>query len=140
MTAEPRQKIMLHLGESGCYLLCLVKIAEELRTKRIDAVATYLDCVKYNLCRDDCYILDPAAIMHLLYGGRWSFKKEGENYKPHGGEFEILRYEWATPARIWSHFVLGNGERGVAYDPLGYSNTVARGEVVSKRILKLEAA
>jgi hypothetical protein len=38
---------------------------------------------------------------------------------------------------IYSHFVLGNGEGGVAYDPLGDSKTVALGALQSKRILKL---
>jgi hypothetical protein len=136
---EARQKILLTLGESGCYLLCMVKIAEDLQGgRRIDAVEKYLECVHQGYCREDCFILNPTAIMHYLYGGWWQWKKEEANYKPHGGEFEILRYEWPTPSKIWSHFVLGDGQGGVAYDPLGHSNTVANGDVVSKRILKLE--
>jgi len=136
---EPRQKIMLTLGEGGCYFLSMVRLAEDLLGKRIDAVLEFQKCVAMNLCREDCYIYDPAAIMHQLYGGDWRARKEDADYEPIDGEFEILRFERSTPARIYSHFVLGSNKGEVEYDPLGNSNTVAHGQLVSKRILRLIA-
>lgn len=137
MHAEPRQKILLTLGEGACYLLSLIRLAEDLLGKYIDVVPVFRDCITMGFVREDCYILDPAAIMHLLYGGKWTWWKEDADYEPKDGEFEILRFERSTPARIYSHFVLGDGQSGVGYDPLGDSQTVAHGELQSKRILRL---
>lgn len=135
---EPRQKIMLALGEGGCYFLCLVRIAEDLHSgHRIDAVQMFLEAVHAGIVRDDCYVVDPAELMRMLYGGRWAWRKEGPDYLPTDGEFEILRFERATPGYIFSHFVVGDGTGRVGYDPLGESKTVAGGNLVSKRILKL---
>jgi hypothetical protein len=135
---EPRQKIMLALGEGGCYFLCLIRLAESLHSDyRIDAVPTYLQAIKDKNLQEDCTVLNPAGIMQTLYGGRWYYHKEGISYKCGPGEFEILRYERPTPAKVFSHFVLGNCNGGIEYDPLGESHTVANGYLVSKRILQL---
>ena len=134
---EPRQKIMLALGEGGCYLLSMVHIAEDLSGHRIDAVKAYLDLVRVGILREDGYVKDASAAMEALAGGSWWVRKEGPDYTPQNGEFEILRFERPTPKMIYSHFVLGNGQGQVKYDPLGNSQTVAGGELVSKRILKM---
>lgn len=135
---ESRQKILLTLGEGGCYFLCLIRLAESLHSeRRIDVVPVYLQAIASKQLQEDCTVLDPAAIMQTLYGGHWYYHKEGPTYKPGSAEFEILRYERPTPKMIYSHFVLGNGAGGVEYDPLGESHTVADGYLVSKRILRL---
>lgn len=134
---EPRQRIMLTMGENACYFLSLIHLAEDMLGKRIDAVKVFLDCVAMGFCREDCFIDDPAAIMRLLCGGKWTVRKEGVLYHTVDGEFEILRFEHPTPAKIYNHFVVGNGNSGITYDPLGESNTVMNGELVSKRILRL---
>lgn len=135
--SEARQKIMLTLGEGGCYVLVMVHVAEDLSGHRIDAVKAYLDLVRVGILREDGYVNDPSAVMEVLAGGQWSVRKEGANYSPGNREFEILRFERPTPAMIYSHFVLGDGQGRVKYDPLGNSQTVAGGELVSKRILKM---
>jgi len=135
---EPRQKIMLDLGEGGCYWLCFIRITESLfSNRRIDAVEKFLEAIKLGLCKEDGFINDPEGIMEFLYGGNWEYHKEDADYRLKPGEFEILRYENPTPKMIYSHFVLGNGNGGIEYDPLGKSNTVTNGKLVSKRILKL---
>lgn len=129
---------MLFLGEGGCYFLCLVRLAEDLRGgARIDAAAAYLDAVRNKTLQEDCVVLDAAAVMRQLYDARWYYHKEGLSYRCQPGEFEVLRFERPTPGKIYSHFVLGDGAGGVAYDPLGESRTVAEGYPVSKRILRL---
>ena len=135
---EPRQKILLNLGEGGCYLLCLIRLAESLLGDRyLDAVPTYQQAIDQKNLQPDCTVLDPAAIMQTLYGGRWYYHKEGPTYECGPAEFEILRYEHPTPKQIYSHFVLGDRKGNVKYDPLGESHTVADGYLVSKRILRL---
>jgi hypothetical protein len=134
---EPRQKIMLSLGEGGCYVLSMVHVAEDLGGHRIDAVKAYLDLVRVGILREDGYVNDASAVMEALAGGQWGVRKEGPDYTPKSGEFEILRFERPTPKVIYSHFVLGDGQGRVRYDPLGGSQTMALGSVVSKRILKM---
>ena len=134
---EPRQKIMLTLGKAGCYFLSMVHIAEScLSNRRIDAIEKFLDCVQKGYCREDCFVENPAGVMNVLYGGRWEYHKEGPDYQPVNGEFEILRFERATPEMVYSHFVYRD-RAGCIYDPLGDSKTVAGGRLISKRILKL---
>ena len=135
--SEARQRIMLSLGEGGCYVLSMVHIAEDLTGHRIDAVKAYLDLVRVGILREDGYVNDASAVMEALAGGQWSVRKEGPDYAPKNGEFEVLRFERPTPKVIYSHFVLGDGRGGVKYDPLGNSQTVAGGELMSKRILKM---
>ncbi len=135
---EPRQRIMLALGEGGCYFLSLIHIAEDLHGgRRIDAVERFVEAVRQDFCGEDGFIKAPVAIMKLLYDANWYYHKEGPGYQPMVGEFEILRYERPTPKLIYSHFVVGDGQGGVAYDPLGKSETVEHGTLQSKRILRL---
>ena len=135
---EPRQKIMLDLGEGGCYWLCLIHVGESLHgDRRIDAVEKFEEAKRLGLCRGDGYINDAAGTMKLLYDAHWYYHKEGAGYAPLDGEFEILRFERPTPKVIYTHFVVGDGRGGVAYDPLGKSETVEHGTLQSKRILRL---
>ena len=135
---EARQKIMLELGTGGCYFLSLIHIAEDLYGgRRIDAVERFEEAKRSGLCLEDGFILHPEGIMSLLYPAPWYYHKEGAGYAPMSGEFEVLRYERPTPKVIYSHFVVGDGQGGVAYDPLGKSETVEHGTLQSKRILRL---
>ena len=47
-------------------------------------------------------------------------------------EAEVLLFQNGA----YSHFVLGDGAGGILYDPLGNSNTVAKGTCVGKRIFE----
>jgi hypothetical protein len=138
MPNEPRQKIMLDLGEGGCYILSMIHLAEDLHGgRRIDAVEKFLDLVQAGIVQENGFINEPTLVMKVLYGGRWAYRKEGPDYEPSSIEFEILRFERPTPKMIYSHFVLGDGTGRVKYDPLGSSKTVAEGRLISKRILHL---
>lgn len=133
---EPRQALLCRLCEGGCYLLCLVWLAERETGLRIDAVEQYVEAMRRGWCREDCYLEEPARIFSAMTGWLWAVHKEGPGYVPETGELEVVRYERPTPGRIWTHFVVGDGAGGVAYDPLGGSRTVAEGQLVSKRILR----
>ncbi len=140
---EPRQQIFIDLGAGGCYYLCQVDLAEELSGERIDAVPVFIQAAAKGwiaLSGEQAgYIFEPAALIGLLYPGNWQVRKEGPLYVCQPGEFEIQRWERPTPKAIYSHFVrgFGDGTKRVKYDPLGNSRTVAEGQLVSKRILKL---
>lgn len=130
VTAESRQKVMKILGEYGCYFLSLVELAERLTGKRIDAVEAYIDALIKRRTDGEATMLDPAAVLSAMTGGRWTVRKEEAGYRPLDGEAEVLLFQ----NRTYSHFVLGDGAGGVLYDPLGNSNTVANGHIAGKRI------
>ena len=133
---EPRQAIMQRLGAGGCYLLSLVWLAERETGLRIDAVEQYLNAVRAGWCREDCYLVDPARLFSAMVGWLWTVRHEGPTYAPSRDEKEVLRYGRSVVMATYGHFVVGDGEGGVAYDPLGGSRTVADGHLVSKRILR----
>jgi hypothetical protein len=134
---EPRQKLMLTLGDGGCYFLSIVHIAEDLLQRRLDAVVLFIEAIDRKYCRENCYILKPDALISMIYDDReWLVRKEGPFYLCENNEFEVLRFEWPTPAKIYSHFVVGDGKGHIHWDPLGDSNTVRNGELVSKRIFR----
>lgn len=132
VTNESRQKVMKILGEYGCYFLSLVELAERVTGKRIDAVEAYLDALIKRKTDGEATMLDPAAVLSRMAGGTWTVRKEGATYIPKSGEAEVLLFQNGA----YSHFVLGDGAGGVLYDPLGNSNTVAKGTCVGKRIFE----
>lgn len=131
-TNESRQKVMKTLGEYGCYFLSLVKYAENLTGKRIDAVAAYISALEKGWTNGNALMLNPAAILSEMTGIGFGVKKTEADYKASSGEVEILMYESGN----YTHFVLGDGIGGIAYDPLGENSfTVRNGRLSSKRIL-----
>lgn len=133
--SEPRQVIMEQIGKYGCYFLSLIRAAEKLISRSIDAVAVYEDVTKRGWMGPDCFMHRPAEVLAYLVGGSWNAQHQSRLYKPKPGEITILRYERKDPSASWTHFVLA-GEDGqtVEYDPYGDSRTVREGELVSKRI------
>jgi len=132
ITNESRQRVMKTLGEYGCYFLAVVHLAEEIRGKRIDAVEAFVNALEKKWIDSEATMLDPDAIFAVLTGGKFTLRKTDAAYKPIGNEHEILVFENGT----FKHFVLGDGQGNVAYDPLGNSNTVAKGKVTEKRIFR----
>jgi hypothetical protein len=100
----------------------------------------YTTAVKRKYMREDVYILRPDLILGMLgvdveYRGHMP-----ADYVCKSGEFEILKYHHR--ANNWDHFVAGNGNGIVTYDPWGavepydHSITVSEGVLESKRIFK----
>lgn len=130
---EPRQVVFVNLGENSCYLSCLVDIAEEFNgDQRIDTVMVFLHGQKLGYVRDDCYLNLPEKVLFLMTGKAWVVRKEKSNYSALPNEYEVQRWEHATTSKTYSHFIRPK------YDPLGDSNTVKYGHLVSKRIFKLK--
>lgn len=136
------QTIAKTIGEKGCYyfsILHIIKSEEE-------ALSFYNTLTAWRPGRDkpimdkDCFINDPAALLKLVDGGEWDIRYEPAEYMPVDGEFEILRFERVITGATLSHFVVGDGKGKVAYDPLGNSQTVRLGKLVSKRIAKRRKA
>ena len=126
------QKYMENLGKWGCYFLCIVRLAELITGKSIDAVREYSHCTQARWMRWDCYITKPEEIMYYLTGVKWTVRHEPASYFPTNGELVIQRWGWRPPManEEKGHFVLAD------YDPYGDSETVKNGSLVSYRVFK----
>jgi len=129
------QTIAKAIGESGCYFLSLLHLAGA----EDSAIGLYQKAVASKIMGADCFIQDPAAILSMSAGGKWSVRHEPADYQPQSNEMEILRYERKATTATYGHFVVGDRHGGVIYDPLDASRTVAEGTLVSKRIVRKEA-
>lgn len=128
------QKILLELGNYGCYFLSIVEAAERRSGKEYSILPIFLEMKKKGFIGKDSYIFFPDKILSALTGKSYTIRHERKDYKPKAGEIEILRYEWRGEGGVSAHFVLGDGNGCVAYDPLDGANTVKNGTVESKRI------
>jgi len=126
------QEICKILGDYGCYFLSLLHLVKS----DYGAITLYRLALDKKYIDPDCYVRDPGAVLRLAAGEKWEVRHEPANYIPWENEFEILRFERKTTGTTYSHFVVGDGRGGVAYDPLGKSRTVAEGKLVSKRIVR----
>ena len=125
-----RQKKFYNIGKAGCYLDCLVKISERFMRSVFSLEAVYDAALAKGWMQEDCWILDPAAIMQYLTGVRWTVRHEEVGYKPVDGDNIIQRWEWKSPNGTQGHFTLPD------YDPYGESETRKNGDIVSYRILR----
>lgn len=129
-----RQRQMSIIGKGGCYYLAMVKGAEDNINHRIDAVEKYEVVTSSKFMDTDCYVNDPAAVMHVLTGKNWAVRHDKVAYKAKPGEILIMRYERQGTGILYSHFVLCNPDGSIYYDPYGDSLTVRDGKAVSSRV------
>lgn len=126
------------VGRYGCYFLSILKLAEMAAdiTEGIDALRAYKKCLDLDLIEDDCYVRKPADIIFLYTGQEYEVFHAPADYETPMGQLEIVRYEWPRTMETLSHFAVGDGMGGVGWDPLGSSQTVQYGRLVSKRIFR----
>jgi hypothetical protein len=129
-SVDHKQEIMKILGESGCYFLAMLFLAERITAKKIDPVALFVLCNEKGIVDKDGTILDAGKVMSTLTDLHFDAKKCTPDYLAQPGEFEVLVFS----NEKYTHFVAGDGKGGVACDPLGSSRTVATGKIVNKRI------
>jgi hypothetical protein len=128
------QTICRIIGDSGCYFLSLLR----LYGYEMQAPSLFIDFTRLKWLDEDCYVRDPAAICNFLDNTkRHRVVYAAADYILQPDEREILRYERKTTGTTFSHFVVGNGQGRVEWDPLGDSLTVKNGSLVSKRIVRI---
>jgi hypothetical protein len=131
-----RQANFYQIGLSGCYLDCIVHLAEDYTKTYIDLYAVYLKGLVEKTIGADCFVFKPDVILSNLTKTWWTFSKEDLAYLCQPAEYEITRYEWQEPSLLHGHFVVTDGAGLVLYDPFGKSATVVNGKPVSKRIFR----
>jgi len=118
---EPRQAVMTELGKEGCYVHVCVNIAEAMMKHRIDTIPVFIRALARGVVRRDCTVLDAAALMGILTGAEWTKTYVGlSNPLPVGTVALALCYaRWASPNIKVTHFVTGDLDLKVTFDPLG---------------------
>jgi hypothetical protein len=135
------QTLLGEAGEASCYALDILEIAErELRGgSKIDVLeALYLGIergyIYYNEKdpndNDNFFVKDPAALLGMIAGGRWTVKKAGPDYIPVKGEHVVDRWERVKTGAVIGHFRLPD------WDSLSSSMTVRYGKIASKRVFR----
>jgi hypothetical protein len=82
---------------------------------------------------DDATIINPERIFRMKgLIVNYNDRHDPPDYVCGGNEFEILKFVNGS----MGHFVCGDGNGNVTYDPWGESATVAFGKLQSKRIFK----
>lgn len=137
------QRVLLAMGKEGCYYLSLIYHAEAIKGKPWDVVGEFQDMVDRKMIGPDGFIIDASKVFSLLMDEKWECIKAGEghplplNYVLKSGEREVLRYEYTDDKGVvHAHFVSGDGRGGVSFDPMGVSESVQHGKMVSRRILR----
>lgn len=118
---EPRQAVMAELGKEGCYIHVCVNIAETMMKHRIDTIPVFKRAIARGIIRGDCTVLDAAALMGTLTGAEWTKTYVALNQPlPVGTIALALCYaRWASPNIKVTHFVTGDLDLKVTFDPLG---------------------
>lgn len=136
---EGIQNFLDEAGEAGCYVLALTSVAEEENHEDIDVLAAMRKgitggMIHYNEANpndnDNFYVNDAAGYLNRLTGDRWEVRKEGPNYQPFHGEYEIDRWERVKTGQTFAHF------NRPFWEPYVGSLTVKYGKIVSKRICR----
>ena len=131
------------INQKGCYYMCLINLANLLSNCRVDVElineTLWYEAIREGWMTTSCFINNPSGIVNHLCEGSgikvtYTGVHEKATYKCKPGEYEIIRYK-----RIgdYGHFVRGDGNGNVAYDPMGESRTVKEGDPVSKRIFRI---
>ena len=129
------------ISKDGCYLMSIYWHVAKRNVEMVNEIhdistVLYAELVARGFMRDDCYILDPAAIfgylgMDVKYLGKFGPERVC-------GDDEIEINLWYYGAKDWYHFVAGNGFGFTEYDPWGISTTATHGKLKSKRIFRIE--
>lgn len=123
--------------------MCLSFLANKLSNCRLTVERInsnmYYKAVQEGWMTTGCFINSPDAIVNELMKPlpirvQYTGVHEPPGYVCGPREYEVLRWE---RGKDWGHFVVGDGSGHVAYDPMGLSETVAQGRLVSKRIFRL---
>jgi hypothetical protein len=132
------QNLAYSLGQSGCYALCLIDIAEEYNGKEIDIIKAICEAISRGYIEyhwdnwadpNNFFVHQPALFLEMMTKKKWIVKHDlSGREKKEAREYIIRRYEFVQTGRTQGHF-----ERDV-FKPYLNSKTVRCGEEVSTRV------
>ncbi|MDR0586034.1 MAG: DUF261 domain-containing protein [Treponema sp.] len=133
------QTLLGEAGEAACYALDILEIAERARRRNLDLISALYQGIErgyiyYNENNPDdnnnFFVENPAALLSMFAGGRWTVEKADPDYIPAPGEYVVDRWERTKTGAVIGHFRLPD------WDSLHDSMTVRYGKIVSKRVFR----
>lgn len=122
----------------GCYYMSILFLANKYTNCEFTIggiLDTYLACVESGWMDAECYINEPDRIFGYMGLDVYYYDRHDPPYiMCQHDEIEILRFQYAN----WRHFVAGDGTSHIAYDPYGTSKAVRFGQLIDKRIFKIQ--
>lgn len=138
MLLQTDERFPQRIRDYGCYFMALLYFGEQNRGTQYDideVIAILHRAQEANWINYDMYVKRPADILRavgLNISDRPAWRSALHKAQPN--ELEILYYKRDQPSH--EHFVAAkNGV--VVYDPMGESQTVKFGRLVSKRIFEV---
>ena len=133
---DPRLNANIH--KYGCYMMSILFLCN--KYKNVELSAEDIDDL-YNLFIDskymdkNCFIDDPQAIFCFMGLEVYFYdRRDPPEYVCKRNDIEILRFQYGK----WKHFVVGDGASHVAYDPYGTSKAVRLGQLIDKRVFRIQ--
>lgn len=126
----------------GCYLVSILfHIWRKLGYMFTPAMVNelYDAFIEHGWMTKECKILNPGKIfVYLGMKARYTDRHEPADRMCAPDEIEILYFELDRPDKpTIPHFVAGDGQGNIMFDPWGDSRCVREGKLISKRIFKL---
>lgn len=140
--SEDYQAFLSALAKNGCYVLQLVRVAQETRLMKygvLEAISVGVEngsVIYYRnapLHKDNFFVQDAEKFLASITGSRFSVRKETlQNYRVKEGEWKINRYEYEnSEGVVVSHFLRDD------FNTLVTSKAVRWGKWKSSRIVRL---
>lgn len=146
MILQRDKRLLPEIQKQGCYFMSLLFFINKFTNNRwttdsingfykamveMDYIHADSDFTRVDI--EDATIINPERILRM----KGLIVNYNDRHDPPGyicgpNEFEILKFVNGS----MGHFVCGDGEGNVTYDPWGESSTVAFGVLRSKRIFK----
>jgi hypothetical protein len=133
------QTLLSEAGEAACYALDILEIAERERGQRLDLIEALYEGIDRGFIyynekdpndNDNFFVENPAMLLAIFTGHRWTVEKVGPDYVPAPGEYAVDRWERVRTGAVIGHFRLPD------WDSLQDSMTVRYGKIVSKRVFR----
>mgnify|MGYP002625811352 CR=1 FL=1 len=124
------QSLLKKVGEEGCYVLCLLSIAEEVTGKPIDLISALHILIKDRCVEEDMYVLDAEKALYILTGRRAHREIRKDLGKMKDNEYTVAKYY--NKRTGLTHFK----RRG--YDTLTRSVTATEGELQFYYVFEIE--
>jgi hypothetical protein len=133
------QTFLAEAGESACYALDIIKIAEIFSRRDFDPLVALQRGIETGFIAYDpqnpndnnnFYVKDPASYLGMLTGELWTVTKEYPDYKPMLTDWIVERWERTRGQVTTSHFRLPD------WDSLLDSQTVKYGKIASLRVFR----
>lgn len=135
------QSFLLSLGDYGCYVFCIINIAEEYLKEKF-SYSQVFDFIEQGIAKgyidfdwgnykntDNFYVVRPDAFLSMMINKKCTIRKCAASYKPLENEYIVER--WANNG--YAHFARTANK----YNSLQHSVCVEKGKIESTRVFTI---